>query len=181
MTNKTNVKLIESFFQLVNTGNLDVKMNYMPRLLDQLEIYVTEKELKDKPAIQVVRQNLIHAFNEVAEYFSVHRDEKAIRKITELFSQNAVILDASWDTDRAVFGTGVALEIYALADARKKYKDAINQYGLFLNGQKDGYVNAVTLSDDAIYNITKICMGNNLITTADTWQYHDITKKETSP
>ena len=171
MTNKTNVNLIESFFQLVNTGNLDVKMNYIPRLLDQLEIFVTDKELKDKPAIQVVRKNLVHAFNEVSQYFATNPDERAIRKITELFSQNALVLDESWNTDRAVFGTQVAKEIYSLVDARKKYKEAIGHYGLFLNGQKDGYVNAVALSDAAIYNITKICMDNNLVSSADTWTF----------
>jgi hypothetical protein len=158
----------------VNTGNLDVKMNYIPRLLDQLEIFVTDKELKDKPAIQVVRKNLIHAFNEVSRYFATNPDEKAIRKIVELFGQNALVLDESWNTDRAIFGTQVALEIYSLVDARKKYKEAIGQYGLFLNGQKEGYVNAVALSDDAIYNITKICMNNNLVSTADGWTFPNL-------
>lgn len=178
MTNKTNTALIDSFFQLVNTGNLDVKMNYIPRLLDQLEIYVTDKESTDKAAIQVVRKNLIHAFNEVAEYFTTNPDEKTTRKIMEIFGKNTLVLDESWDTERAVFGTQVALEIYALADARKKYKTAVGQYGLFLNGQKDGYINAVILSDDAINILTKICMNNNIIKSADGWKFPSITEKK---
>jgi len=180
MNNKTNVniKLIESFFQLVNTGNLDVKMNYMPRLLDQLEIFVWGKESNDKEFIQEVRRNLIHAFNEVSEFYIARPNEKAVRKITELFSQNAIPMDESWDNEKAVFGTKVALEMYLLSNARMRYKESVGQYGLFLNGQKDGYVNAVTLSDEAIYNMTKICMDNNLITTADTWKYPNVNKEE---
>jgi hypothetical protein len=171
MTNKTNVNLIESFFQLVNTGNLDVKMNYIPRLLDQLEIFVTDKESKDKEFIQGVRANIVHAFNAVAELSPKIGEPKVVRKLVELFSQNALLLDESYNTERAVFGTSVALELYSLADARMKYRRAIGQYGLFLNGQRDGYINAVDLSDQAIYNITKICMDNNLVSSADTWTF----------
>jgi hypothetical protein len=178
MTNKTNVKLIEAFFQLVNTGNLDVKMNYIPRLLDQLEIFVEDKESKDKEFIQEVRKNLIHAYNEVAEFYAAAPDKNAERKIAELFGKIVIPMDKSWDNERAVFGTKVALEMYSLANARIKYKEAVGHYGLFLNGQKDGYVNAVMLSDESIYNITKICMGNNLVSSADTWKFVDVNKEE---
>jgi hypothetical protein len=163
-------KRINEFFNAVVSGNIDIRINYLGRLLDHLEIFVNQREAEDRLAISNVRLNLITTFNHVIQHFADCKGtipQENVSKIEEIFSQKAIVLDSSWGEPRALYGSQTIKEIYALIEARKCFDRAVKAYALYLAGDPLGFSDATKQSDIAIRIATEICNENNIYSKDD--------------
>lgn len=165
-------KLIGAMVLTILVGNLDVRVQYTGIVITNLERWINnEKITKDATAIQNVRMNLINAFNSIVQANENerkirrrrHRDDREIREIGEQFKRSCIVLDASYDNQRAVIGTQCVKELADLRLARDYFYNATENYSVWLAGNPTGFTNATMMIDKAIKIVFDVCTGNNLI------------------
>jgi len=166
-------KLIGAMVLTVLSGNLDVRVQYTGIVITNIERWImNEKVTKDATAIQNVRMNLINTFNSIVQYQANIKvragnikweDDNKVRAIREQFKESCIVLDKSYDNQRAVIGTQCIKEMESLRVARDYFYGAAQAYSEFLSGSPSGFTNATTLIDKAIQIIFGVCSDNSLI------------------
>jgi hypothetical protein len=153
-----------------------MKINYVPRILEHLAIYVNEKRTADMNDVAKLRDMLFSAFSElVNRYISKHEkgplDPEELKIMFKKYAFRENVESAN--------DTQIVLELYELDTAERKYRKAVEGYGMYLSGSTEGYVNAVLNLDEAIALISKICARNNLIVAEDVISFAHLASKNT--
>lgn len=166
-------KLIAAIGLTIITGDVGVRVQYIGIMITHLEHWlVNEKIAKDRDAILSVRRNLLSAFNHIVSV-SAHNNktkEDKIQEIRDYFLRgHAIVLDPSWGSPRAVYGSQCLAELEALRVARQVYVGAVASYSDACRGMSSGLTEATTACDHCIKIILDICYDNDLL---------DISEKE---
>lgn len=159
-------KLVTGMALTVMSGTIDQRVRYIGLLINHLNYFVrAEKLSKDRPAILNTRQNLVDAFvflvNNNVERFKL--DEKRYGEITGNFKSRVIVLDASYATPEAQFGTQVVRELEGLQAARQHHFRAVQGYSEYLSGSAGGLTSATVEIENAMKIIMQVCYDNGLI------------------
>jgi hypothetical protein len=159
-------KLVTAMMLTVMSGNIDVRIRYLGDLIDHLSYYVrTEKLEKGRPEILNTRQKLMDTFN-----FILHQNiakfklnPQQLRKIQEDFKNHYIILDYTWHTPQAEYGTQVLREMEGLSLAKQHYYRAVAAHSEYLSGSTVGLTNATGEAANAMRIIMQVCYDNDLL------------------
>ena len=159
-------KLIAAIGLTIITGDVGVRIQYIGIMITHLEHWIqTEKIAKDHDVILSVRRNLMNAFNYIVSVSAINHSTKEdrVKEIRDYFRNHAIVLDQSWGSPRAVYGSQSLAEMEALKMARQVYIGAVNSYSDACKGMSAGLTEATVACDHCIKIILDICYDNDLL------------------